>query len=257
MTACEEDDFDIDPETGDLIPIIKFENIPKDLNWREQANKYPPPGWRSTFIEYSHDLDHAQKMMNERGYNNFFCPYNHLMFRSLWLTPACEVRVVIFGQDPYTKFSDATGAAFSTWGSVTPSLRNIFKEINNSYPDYHPPKGGDLTHWTQQGVLLLNYCFTVTPPKKPGDKEISHGSIWIPFIRALVKKIIEVNPKTIFVLWGAKARNNLTGVIGEYDNILTAAHPSPKSAYSGFLGCGHFKTINEMLTGYGQKPIQW
>lgn len=122
---------------------------------------------------------------------------------------------------------------------------------------FTPPNHGDLSSWAEQGVLLLNTCLTVTP-HQPG----SHKEIWNGVVMRILNAIQEVNPEVIVLLWGAKAQG-FRSKLGQRTIILTASHPSPFSAHKGsrdapaFIGCGHFKMVNEILAKQGKSPINW
>lgn len=119
------------------------------------------------------------------------------------------------------------------------------------------PDHGDLTSWAQQGVLLLNTCLTVAP-HQPG----SHKEIWNGVVMRILNAVQEINPEVIVLLWGAKAQG-FRSKLGQRTIILTASHPSPFSAHKGsrdapaFMGCGHFKMVNEILAKQGKLPIRW
>lgn len=136
---------------------------------------------------------------------------------------------------------------------VTPSsLKNIFKELKNTVPGYVVPNHGNLEGWCEQGVLLLNTCLTVYP-----NQAGSHKSIWLGFVKKVIKEIEKVNPNCIFVLWGREAQNNVKPMLGSKAVVLEAAHPSGFSAARGFFGCNHFNKINEILSQQKKPTIKW
>lgn len=163
------------------------------------------------------------------------------------------------GQDPYHQNDDdshptAQGIAFSVRSNakIPSSLRNIYKEIKDNYPEFVIPQHGDLTEWVKQGVFLLNACLTVTPHKAG-----SHGKIWMGFIHRVITAICQVNNECIFVLWGAEAQKHEKLISGQKSIVLKAAHPSGMSANRGFFGNKHFKIINDKLIEQGKSPINW
>ncbi|WP_405035604.1 uracil-DNA glycosylase [Pseudidiomarina sp. CB1] len=173
------------------------------------------------------------------------------VFHAFRLTPLAELKVVILGQDPYHGPGQAHGLCFSVPQGVKlpPSLRNIYKAIQHDYPDYQPPEHGDLTHWAEQGVLLLNTVLTVED-----GKAHSHASWgWERFTDSVIEKINAHCEGVVFLLWGAHAQKKGALIDRQRHHVLTAVHPSPLSAHRGFLACGHFKRTNELLS----KPIQW
>ncbi|WP_373567109.1 uracil-DNA glycosylase [Pseudidiomarina homiensis] len=173
------------------------------------------------------------------------------VFHAFRLTPLAELKVVILGQDPYHGPGQAHGLCFSVPQGVKlpPSLRNIYKAIQHDYPDYQPPAHGDLTHWAEQGVLLLNTVLTVED-----GKAHSHASWgWEHFTDTVIAKINAHCEGVVFLLWGAHAQKKGALIDRQRHHVLTAVHPSPLSAHRGFLTCGHFKRTNELLS----KPIKW
>ncbi len=182
-------------------------------------------------------------------------------FRALSLTPLSEVRVVILGQDPYHGPGQAEGLAFSVAPGVRlpPSLRNIFKELQQSL-GVAPPADGSLVRWAKQGVLLLNTCFTVE-----AGQAASHARWgWEVLSDQLVKTVVQSSKPVVFMLWGAQAqaKKALIEAAGSSGRhlVLMANHPSPLSALRApvpFLGCGHFAQANAFLAQSGEKTITW
>lgn len=185
-------------------------------------------------------------------------PPKNLIFNAFYETPFDQVKVLIMGQDPYHGAGQAHGLSFSVPLGVKPppSLQNIFKELET---DLQVTKAnhGCLLSWAKQGVLLLNATLTVSQ----GEPLSHHGRGWENFTDAAVKKLAEREDPVIFVLWGKSAQDKCRylkeGIDSTRHFILTAPHPSPFSAASGFFGCRHFSKINELLTKLGKKPIDW
>ncbi|MGL5617529.1 MAG: uracil-DNA glycosylase [Metamycoplasmataceae bacterium] len=163
-----------------------------------------------------------------------------------------EMKVVIFGQDPYHTENIADGLAFSTRMSKTPpSLLNIFKEIKNEYSNISF-KSNDLTLWAKQGVLLLNTSLTV----EQGIPN-SHSKIgWDIFIKNFIQFLNNNKNFLVFVLWG-KSAQKFKPFISDKFFILESPHPSPFSARKGFIGNGHFKEANKILKNNNLKEINW
>lgn len=186
-------------------------------------------------------------------------PPKHDIFRAFELTPFDDIKVVILGQDPYHGQGQANGLAFSVNRgiSIPPSLANIYKELKKEFPEMEIPDHGDLTSWTQQGVLLLNTSLTVEK-SNPG----CHLDLWKPFTGLVIKEITTRLPKTIFLLWGKNARKTFEEYAhpDHYKTVysLVAAHPSPYSANAGFFGCNHFFIVNDILKkDLNKTPIDW
>ena len=178
------------------------------------------------------------------------------VFYALNKTSFNDVKVVIIGQDPYHEENQAHGLAFSVL-DPTPhpkSLINIYKEIKsdlNLKDDIF--KSGNLTSWAEQGVLLINSVLTVRKHNANSHK----GKGWETFTDEIIKKINEKKENVIFVLWGNDAKKKCSFIDANKHFILTAAHPSPLSAYRGFFGCKHFSKINEILRSINKEEIIW
>jgi len=178
--------------------------------------------------------------------NQIFAAFNH--------TPFSDVKVVIIGQDPYHGAGQANGLCFSVANGIKkpPSLINIFKEIHQDL-GLDIPESGDLKHWAQQGVLLLNATLTV----RARDAGSHQNQGWEQFTDACIRKLSSERENIIFLLWGRFAQKKAALIETSKHHILTAPHPSPFSAYSGFLGCGHFSKTNELLQQMNKATIQW
>jgi uracil-DNA glycosylase len=202
---------------------------------------------------YFNQLDRFLKQ-EERLKNTTYPPSSEI-FSALQLTPFNAVKVVILGQDPYHGIGQAHGLSFSVKQGVTlpPSLRNIFKELKTDIPQYSVPLSGDLSHWAKQGVLLLNATLTVAKDK-PGSHQ---GKGWEEFTDELIRQLSKDKSNIVFLLWGKFAQSKSILIDAQKHFILTAAHPSPFSAYKGFLGCKHFSLTNDFLRSKGLSEIQW
>lgn len=179
--------------------------------------------------------------------------------RALRLTPLSQVKVVILGQDPYHGLGQAEGLAFSVQDGVKPppSLRNIFKELQNDVAQ-QPPMSGSLLPWTSQGVLLLNTCLTVE--EGLAGSHAKRG--WEVLTDSIIQAVAARPTPCVFMLWGAHAQAKsalIQSVAGGPQQVLEANHPSPLSALRGptpFLGCGHFSTAQTWLADQGL-PLNW
>ncbi len=181
-------------------------------------------------------------------------PDMHHIFTALQATPLSQVRVVIIGQDPYHGPGQAHGLCFSVRKGVPapPSLVNIFKEINAEL-GIPLPDHGELTHWAEQGVLLLNTALTV----RQGQPNSHRGKGWEQLTDAVIAHVNALQRPVVFLLWGANARAKKALINNPLHLILESAHPSPLSAYNGFFGNGHFRKTNDFLTAQGYAPIDW
>jgi len=181
-------------------------------------------------------------------------PPPKLIFNAFEMCPFDEVKVVILGQDPYHGIDQAHGLSFSVQdGTPTPpSLQNIYKELQSDL-GIEIPKSGNLERWARQGVLLLNATLTVEK-----DKAGSHQGVgWERFTDTVIKKISDEKSEVVFLLWGKYAQEKGIHIDTKKHLVLTAAHPSPFSAYNGFFGCRHFSKTNIYLKKHHQKEIQW
>jgi uracil-DNA glycosylase len=176
------------------------------------------------------------------------------IFRAFDLCPFDKVRVVIIGQDPYHDVNQAHGLCFSVQDGVKipPSLDNIYKELNRDLGK-PIPSSGDLTHWAEQGVLLLNATLTVEAHRAGSHQ----GKGWEELTDAAIMSLNEKREKIVFMLWGSYAQRKGKYIDRRKHLVLEAVHPSPLSAYRGFIGCGHFSQANNYLVQHGQTPIVW
>ncbi len=165
-----------------------------------------------------------------------------------------DVKVVILGQDPYHGVGQAHGLAFSVPKDIMipPSLSNIFKEIKQDI-GVNAPKNGDLTRWSNQGVLLLNATLTVEA-QQAGSHQ-NQG--WEIFTNAVIQQLSKKKEGIVFMLWGSYARRKSLLIDKKKHIILQATHPSPLSAYRGFFGCRHFSKTNEWLKRQKKQSIDW
>ncbi len=176
------------------------------------------------------------------------------IFRAFDCADFKDVKVVIIGQDPYHGMGQANGLCFSVRDGITmpPSLKNIFKEIENDLGKPFP-KSGDLERWANQGVLLLNATLTVRG-SSPGSHQ-KKG--WEEFTDAVIRVISEEKSNVVFLLWGAYAQKKGEIIDRAKHLVLMSAHPSPFSADRGFFGNKHFSKTNAYLKSKGLKEIEW
>jgi len=191
----------------------------------------------------------AEKMSGKTIY-----PPGSLIFNAFNTTHFDNVKVVIIGQDPYHGQGQAHGLSFSVPKGIPPppSLINIFKELQNDI-GLTIPNHGNLTHWAEQGVMLLNASLTVR-----ANEPMSHAGIgWAEFTNAVIEKISALKKHVVFLLWGKFAQEKISLVDETKHLVLKAAHPSPFSADKGFFGCKHFSKANAWLMSKGIDPVDW
>ena len=199
------------------------------------------------------------------------------IFNAFNLCPIDKVKVVIIGQDPYHEPGQAHGLCFSvrTGTALPPSLQNIYKEIADDVGAHNHPtqpvawgprdcaqstgrnyaplqRSGDLTHWAEQGVLLLNSVLTVQ-----AHQAASHaGRGWEQFTDSVIRALSS-RSGIVYLLWGSYAQRKAEFVNAQKNLILKSVHPSPLSAHRGFFGNNHFSLTNRYLSDRGQEPIEW
>lgn len=213
-------------------------------------------GWLShlkPFLE-SERCNELKKFLHGRikDKDNEVFPEVDKWFRALIETPYDSVRVVIIGQDPYHGPGQANGLAFAVNNNVIipPSLRNIFKEVENNTG--FKPKDRTLVSWARQGVLLLNTTLTVDKALPGSHRHKGWESFTDCVIEALKSK-----SNIVYMLWGEHAKEK-AGKICYRNLVLKSAHPSPFSAHKGFFGREHFNKANIFLKEEkGEKPIDW
>jgi uracil-DNA glycosylase len=190
----------------------------------------------------------------ERSQGKTIYPPGPLIFNAFNTTPFEKVKVVLIGQDPYHGPGQAHGLCFSVQNEVPlpPSLQNIYKELHNDI-GIPIPQTGNLTHWAEQGVFLLNASLTVR-----AGEPMSHSKIgWATFTDAVIKIISSQKKNIVFLLWGKFAQDKQALIDPIKHHVLRAAHPSPLSASNGFFGCRHFSKTNNFLVKDGVDPIDW
>jgi len=194
------------------------------------------------------------KIIQEKKQYTIYPPAN-LFFNAMDLCPVPNTKVVILGQDPYHGIGQAHGLSFSVPRGVgiPPSLQNIYKELEMDL-GIKPATHGNLESWAKQGVLLLNASLSVR-----ANLPASHFHIgWEQFTDSIIKRLSENKENLVFMLWGSFARKKKI-LIAQNKNhlVLEAPHPSPLSAYQGFIGCKHFSKANQFLQAHELEPVCW
>ncbi len=223
-------------------------NVKIDESWRNLLqNEFDAPYFKAL----------TEFVRQEYRTQTIFPPAS-LIFNAFDTCRLEDVKVVIIGQDPYHGDGQAMGLSFSVPAGVKipGSLINIYKEIEAEYgntPSYRPHINGDLTDWARQGVLLLNATLTVRAHQAGSHQ--GHG--WETFTDNVIRLISEHLSGVVFMLWGSYAGRKAEMIDQRKHLVLASAHPSPLSAYRGFLGNGHFAKANEYLRSIGKKEIVW
>jgi uracil-DNA glycosylase len=237
-------------------------NLPSDQTMTEvlpQIRIRLSPAWRSLVGDcfsapYFSSLKRV--LLDEIRSGKMIYPSTKNWFEAFNRTEPSDVRVLILGQDPYHGFGQAHGLAFSVLPGIPipPSLRNIIIEIERDlgikWPDQ---RGGNLAHWADQGVLLLNSILTVRDGC-PG----SHRNMgWEQFTDQVITRISRHQASCVFMLWGSFAQSKRPLIDREKHLILEAPHPSPLSAHRGWFGSGHFSRANTFLNSHGRSEVYW
>ena len=221
------------------------EHIKLEASWKARIGEYlqrPQMRELSAFLR-------QRKQVGARIF-----PPGPQLFSAFEATPFDAVKVVILGQDPYHGAGQAHGLCFSVLPGVPvpPSLDNIFKEIQADLGIVRPDHGC-LLPWARQGVLLLNSVLTV----EEGRAGAHQNKGWEGFTDHVIEVLATQREDLVFLLWGSYAQAKGKVIDTRRHRVLRAPHPSPLSAYRGFMGCGHFSATNQFLARQGQVPIDW
>ena len=223
---------------------MKSKTIQIETSWKEKL--------RHCFE--SESFINLKKFLKSEKSTQIIYPPGNKIFSAFNLCPFDSVKIVIIGQDPYHGPKQANGLCFSVSDEIKPppSLQNIFIELKDDL-ELKIPSSGNLEHWAEQGVLMLNSTLTVRA-RQPGSHQ-KKG--WEEFTDNVIRTLSNEKENLIFLLWGRFAQNKAQIIDNEKHYILAAAHPSPLSAHSGFFGCKHFSKTNEILKRLNKKPIKW
>jgi uracil-DNA glycosylase len=214
-----------------------------------------PEDWRAVLADEFHKpyfLELQKFLARERAEHTVYPPEGDV-FNALRLTPYKRTSAFLLGQDPYHDEGQAHGLAFSVRPGIKPppSLKNIFKELHDDL-GCRIPNHGNLTHWAEQGLLLLNAVLTVRAHEPNSHKDKG----WETFTDAVIRAVNDEPEPVVFVLWGNYAQKKEKLIDGSRHLILKAAHPSPLSAKK-FFGSRPFSSINAALTALGRPTIDW
>lgn len=181
-----------------------------------------------------------------------YLPAGERVFRA-FQRPLAEVRVLVVGQDPYPTPGHPIGLSFAVEGHVRPlprSLANIYAELRTDV-GVEPPAHGDLTAWSEQGVMLLNRVLTV----RPGESASHRKRGWEEVTECAIGALAGRGGPLAAILWGRDAQD-LEPMLGSVPSV-GSAHPSPLSAGRGFFGSRPFSRVNALLVDQGGVPIDW
>lgn len=212
------------------------------------------PGWADALGPVADQVTKMGEFLREensagRGY----LPSGANVLRALTY-PLADVRVLIVGQDPYPTPGHAMGLSFSVAADVRPvprSLGNIFDEYQSDL-GLPKPANGDLTPWSEQGVMLLNRVLTV----RPGNPASHRGKGWEIVTECAIRALVARDAPLVAILWGRDAAT-LKPMLGPSVPTIESVHPSPLSASRGFFGSKPFSRANELLVGLGAQPVDW
>ena len=181
-------------------------------------------------------------------------PDKENVWRAFEWTPYHKVKVVLLGQDPYHGENQAHGLSFSVYPSVPvpPSLRNMYKELEADL-GISPVSHGYLEKWAEEGVLLLNTVLTV----RKGEAHSHQKKGWEELTDDVIRSLNRREQPVVFLLFGNAAKIKRKMIDESKHTIITAAHPSPLSAYRGFFGSRPFSQANEALKKMGNTPVDW
>jgi uracil-DNA glycosylase len=218
-----------------------------------------PTGWRAHLApeakkDYFQKLTRFLKTEYQSGQAIF--PPRERILRALQTVDYDKVKVVILGQDPYHGPGQAIGLCFAVPNELRikpPSLINIFKEIESDLGKPVDRTKSELSHWSEQGVLLLNTVLTVRRAQAFSHREQG----WEDFTDQVIQLLNGRPEPVIFILWGSPARKKKALITGKQHFIIESAHPSPLSAHNGFFGSRPFSKANAILARLGKAPIDW
>lgn len=217
-----------------------------------------PPSWDALLAnEFQKPYFEELNAQLAREYENTTCfPPKELIFSAFDYCDVANLKVVIIGQDPYHGRGEANGLAFSVNDGVKipPSLRNIFRELNDDLEQLFMPNSGNLEKWAKQGVLLLNAGLTVKKDNANSHKHLK----WNLFTDAVIQQIANQKESVVFMLWGAFAQKKGNKIDRTRHLVLESGHPSPLSANQGkWFGNKHFSMANNYLIAKNKKQIDW
>ncbi len=208
--------------------------------------------WQNILMGQQKKLLEIDTALSQLSKTNIIYPIKQHTFRALTFAPIDQIKVVIIGQDPYINDGEANGLAFCVDSGIKtpPSLQNIYKEVRRNFANIAGDI--DLFDWSKQGVLLLNSTLTVIRRRSNSLTYLG----WNIITDQIIKHISSINKNVVFMLWGNYAKSKKYLIDTRQHLVLEAPHPSPLSAYLGFLGCNHFTIADKYLANLN-KQIAW
>jgi uracil-DNA glycosylase len=215
------------------------------------------PSWHH-YLGEEFEKDYFKQLLVsvDEEYQKYICyPPSTLIFSAFNQFEADDLKVVIIGQDPYHGEGEANGLCFSVNDGVKipPSLRNIFKEVNDDLDTIFMPTSGNLERWSKQGVLLLNATLTVRKDSPNSHKYLN----WVRFTDAVIQKISKEKEGIVFLLWGSFAQKKGLHIDRQKHLVLESGHPSFASVHKKWFGNKHFSQTNAYLESQSKTPIDW
>lgn len=222
---------------------MNLSKIPLHSSWKNRISD-----------EFQKDYIKKLTLFLESENQETIFPPKEAIFEALNQTPLDKVKVVIIGQDPYHGESQAHGLSFSVPKEIKipPSLRNIYKELQEDL-GFTPPPHGNLESWARNGVLLLNNVLTV----KKGEAGSHQKKGWELFTDKIIDVVNQDCEKVVFILWGSNAQKKGKKLDTNKHFIIKSVHPSPLSSYRGFFGSKPFSKCNQYLKENGIAEINW
>jgi len=216
------------------------------------------PSWQ-TILSGEIQKPYFQDLMKavDEEYQNHICfPPKELIFAAFDYCSFDDLKVVIIGQDPYHGEGEANGLCFSVNDGVKipPSLRNIFRELNDDLGTIFLPTSGNLESWAKQGILLINASLSVRKDNPNSHKHLK----WNLFTDAVIQKISDEKENVVFLLWGSFAQKKGSKIDRSKHLVLESGHPSPMSANQGkWFGNKHFSKTNDFFNENKIAEIDW
>ena len=219
----------------------------------QQLNMIIDPGWADALQPVAAGITQMGDFLRaEVAAGRQYLPAGPNVLRA-FQRPMDQVKVLVVGQDPYPTPGHPIGLSFAVDRHVRPvprSLGNIYREMRDDV-GIAPPAHGDLTAWSDQGVLLLNRVLTVAP----GQPASHRGKGWEPITDAAIRALVARGGPLVAILWGKDAQT-VTPILDGVP-IIASAHPSPMSADRGFFGSKPFSRTNALLAERGAAPVDW